>query len=136
MRSTIISARTVRIALLLVASLTSACHPSVRPATNGRFQPALSRQRELPAGGTVRGELPPGDGMTIVQSRCLLCHDASLINQQRLTPTQWEAELTKMQGWGSPIRDDEKMQALAYLIAHAGPDNTRFEPTLIAVVRP
>src|SRR5690242_16450027 len=126
----------IGIGVLLIAALTSGCDASVHRAINGRLQqPAASHQRELPEGGTVRGELPPGDGMAIVQSRCLLCHDANLINQQRLTASQWQAELTKMQGWGSPIREDEKGQALAYLIAHAGPDNTRFEPTPIAVVR-
>jgi hypothetical protein len=133
--STILSARTIGSGVLLLAWLTSACHSALR-RIDRPFQSALSSQRALPPSGTVRGELPPGDGMMIVRTRCLLCHEASLINQQRLTRSQWEAELTKMQSWGSPIRDDEKSQALAYLVAHAGPDNTRFEPTPVAAIAP
>jgi hypothetical protein len=54
-----------------------------------------------------------------------------MIQQQRLTGAQWQAEVDKMQRWGAEIRDDDKAALVGYLIAHFGPDNDRFTPIIV-----
>jgi hypothetical protein len=62
------------------------------------------------------------------------CHEPAMLLQQRLTEQQWIAEITKMQGWGASVADDEKSAMARYLVAIAGRDNTRFMPAKVAPV--
>ena len=57
-----------------------------------------------------------------------------MLLQQRLTEQQWIAEITKMQGWGALVTDDEKGPMARYLVAIAGRDNVRFMPAMVAPV--
>jgi quinoprotein glucose dehydrogenase len=82
----------------------------------------------LPQLGTVLRPLPDGPGKSIADGACVACHSADIIRQQRLTEKQWQATVTKMVGWGSPVTDDEKGPLIAYLVRNFGPDNDRFEP--------
>jgi len=58
----------------------------------------------------LRGALPAGVEIDLVQSRCQICHTLEYVTQQRLSDAQWDKTLTKMQKWGSPITDDDKKQ--------------------------
>ncbi len=82
----------------------------------------------LIAAGFARGfAQPPGEDddedrreRTIVAERalsenCLICHAATMIEGQRLTPAQWRAEVEKMMGWGSPLPVERKGDLVAYL---------------------
>ena len=89
----------------------------------------------LPAAGTVSAELPAGGAAMTVRTRCVVCHAADMLLQQRLTRPQWAAEIDKMQRWGSPIRDDEKAAVLDYLVAVAERDNARFTSRPVAPSR-
>jgi hypothetical protein len=51
-----------------------------------------------------------------------------MILQQRLTETQWRAEVDKMQRWGADVRDEDKAALVLYLVSRFGPDNDRFTP--------
>lgn len=51
---------------------------------------------------------------------CVACHGLRIVHVQRLTRAQWDRELTKMAGWGSPIKDREAL--LEYLVANFGDD--------------
>jgi hypothetical protein len=55
-----------------------------------------------------------------------------MLLQQRLTTQQWMAEIDKMQGWGAPVSNEDKVRMASYLVTIAGPDNTRFTPTIVA----
>ena len=103
--------------------------------TAGRPYAAQSEKNTLPKAGTVAAELPAGDAATMVRSRCVVCHAADMLLQQRLTERQWAAEINKMQQWGSPVRDEEKAMILKYLVGVAGPENTRFNPRPVAPVK-
>ncbi len=46
-------------------------------------------------------------GRQTFEQNCLICHDAAMIINQRLTPAQWSAEVEKMIGWGSPVPPEE-----------------------------
>jgi cytochrome c5 len=74
--------------------------------------------------GTAQ-DLPPGPGSEIVAARCLTCHEADLIVQQRLSRAGWNREIDKMVRWGAVVDASEREPMLDYLAAH-------FTPTPVA----
>jgi mono/diheme cytochrome c family protein len=63
-------------------------------------------------------ELPPGPGREVVAKRCIACHEADLITQQRLTRAAWARSVDKMVRWGAIVETDEREPMLEYLSAH------------------
>ena len=61
------------------------------------------------------GALPDGPGLEVVQQSCLSCHGSEPISQQRLTPSQWTAEVDKMVRWGAEIPTGQKPALIDYL---------------------
>jgi mono/diheme cytochrome c family protein len=61
--------------------------------------------------------LPPGPSSQLVASKCLTCHGADLILQQRLARTGWIRELDKMIRWGATMSETERDAAADYLAA-------------------
>jgi cytochrome c553 len=66
-------------------------------------------------------DLPPGQGRETVVARCVTCHEADLITQQRLSRTGWGRELDKMIRWGAVVDTSEREPMLDYLSAHFAP---------------
>jgi len=64
--------------------------------------------------------LPEGAAKPLVTERCLLCHSAALIVQQRKDAAAWSRTVTQMRTWGSQIRDDDQAALVAYLVQHFG----------------
>ncbi len=50
-----------------------------------------------------------------IVENCRICHTDDLISAQRLTPSQWKAEVEKMVGWGSPLVNEDQPKVIAYL---------------------
>lgn len=67
-------------------------------------------------------DLPAGQGADIVQAKCLTCHGADMIRQQRLTRAGWQRELDKMVRWGASVDERERGVVLDYLSAHWSPE--------------
>jgi mono/diheme cytochrome c family protein len=63
----------------------------------------------------LRGELPQGPQLAVMQQRCEMCHTLEYVSQQRLSAAQWDKTLTTMQTWGSSITDAEKTTLAPYL---------------------
>ena len=63
-------------------------------------------------------DLPPGPGRDLVAKRCIACHEADLITQQRLTRTGWARSVEKMVRWGAVVEAEEREPMLDYLAAH------------------
>ncbi len=63
----------------------------------------------------VAGKLPDGPGKTILMGKCLICHTADYVTQQRLTPGQWQKTVEKMRKFGSPLTDDEVKELSDYV---------------------
>jgi cytochrome c5 len=63
-------------------------------------------------------DLPAGSGVEIVRAKCLTCHGADLIRQQRLTRAGWQREVDKMVRWGASMDERERGVAIDYLLAH------------------
>jgi DMSO/TMAO reductase YedYZ molybdopterin-dependent catalytic subunit len=77
-----------------------------------------------PTGTTAAAklELPADDADTaLVRQKCLGCHDADLIAQQRLNDAGWSREIDKMTRWGASLADDERRRLLGYLVRHFAP---------------
>ena len=55
------------------------------------------------------------------QRVCLTCHEADIVEQQRLTPTGWTRSVEKMMRWGAAVSDAEKQPLVDYLAARFGP---------------
>ena len=71
-----------------------------------------ARAQDLPAGGP---------GRDAVVKRCISCHEADLIVQQRLSRTGWQRSLEKMMRWGATVDAEERDPMLDYLAAHFAP---------------
>lgn len=59
---------------------------------------------------------PPG-----YKAACLPCHGEDIIRMQRLTPAQWDREVTKMVNWGAEIKPEHKEGILSYLKSNFKP---------------
>ena len=55
-----------------------------------------------------------------VMSRCLTCHEADLIEQQRLTRAGWDREIAKMERWGAALSTLEREELLTHLAIRFG----------------
>jgi cytochrome c5 len=60
-------------------------------------------------------DTPATDGAALLKTRCQVCHDLRLIEQQRLDRTGWTREVDKMIGWGAVLTDAERETLIAYL---------------------
>jgi cytochrome c5 len=66
-------------------------------------------------------ELPAGPGRDVVVKRCVTCHEADLITQQRLTRAGWGRSVDKMVRWGAVVEPEEREPMLDYLAARFAP---------------
>lgn len=60
-------------------------------------------------------------GAATYQRACLVCHDADIIEQQRLTPTGWTRSVEKMMRWGATVSDTDKQPLVDYLASRFPP---------------
>jgi len=67
-----------------------------------------------PAAGDDRGK-------QIFEEKCLLCHEADLTEQQRLSRQGWTREVEKMIRWGAAVSDAEKEPLVDFLFGNFGP---------------
>ena len=113
------------LALVLPAGASGA--PKKKKAQPSREAP-VNFDKTLTVLGTKYAQLPPGPMKGLADAACLNCHSADILVQQHLTEKQWAANVTKMAGWGAPVPEDKRAELVAYLLAHFGPDNTRWQP--------
>lgn len=103
--------------LLLAAALAAGC----RSATSGiDVDPALKVAARSAEDAEIAA-LPEGPGKALVTERCLLCHSAGLIAQQRKDAAAWGRTITQMRMWGTPIQDEDQTALVGYLTKHFGP---------------
>lgn len=78
-------------------------------------KPAPARPGEA---ALVEGKLPDEPARAVLQAKCLICHTADYVTQQRLAPGQWLKTVEKMRKFGSPLTDDEVKPLADYLARH------------------
>lgn len=72
-------------------------------------------------------DLKPGEGMKVVETHCVACHDAGLITGAEMTRVQWDQlidEMIDLQGMGAPSEKDRKI-ILDYLEKTQSPPGLR-----------
>jgi hypothetical protein len=78
-------------------------------ANGAQAAPAAASPKSAPA-------YPPK-----VRAACLTCHESDVIEQQRLTQSQWDREIDKMVRWGAPVKGQDRREILDFLVRHFGP---------------
>ena len=91
---------------------------TVTPAEREVLQPYLAAHfAPKPAASHATSEA----GAASYKRACLTCHDADIIEQQRLSRTGWTRSVEKMMRWGATISDAEKEPLVDYLSSRYGP---------------
>ena len=107
------------IAVVFLAALSEGCRTT---GVGGKVDPDPARTAIVrPAEAAEIAALPDGPGKALVAERCLLCHGAGLLAQQRKDAAAWGRTVTQMRTWGTPIQDEEQAMLIAYLADHFGP---------------
>lgn len=60
-------------------------------------------------------------GAATYKRACLVCHDADIITQQKLTRTGWTRSVEKMMRWGASVTDADKEPLVDYLASQFPP---------------
>lgn len=60
-------------------------------------------------------------GAASYKRACLTCHDADIIEQQKLSRIGWLRSVEKMMRWGATVSDAEKEPLVDYLSSRYGP---------------
>lgn len=60
-------------------------------------------------------------GRKIFENKCLICHEADLTEQQRLSKAGWTREVEKMIRWGAEVTDAERQPLIDWLTRMYGP---------------
>jgi cytochrome c5 len=116
--------RPIAIASALLAAALSASCRTARVGGKIDPDPELMAVVATAEAAQIAG-LPDGPGKTLVTERCLLCHSAALIAQQRKDAAAWRRTLTQMRAWGTPIQEQDQTALVAYLTDHFGPGGVR-----------
>jgi len=64
---------------------------------------------------------PSDAGAASYKRACLTCHDADIIEQQKLSRIGWTRSVEKMMRWGATVSDAEKEPLIDYLSTRYGP---------------
>ena len=91
---------------------------SITPAEREVLHPYLAANfGPKPAASHATSEA----GAASYRRACLTCHEADIIEQQKLSRTGWTRSVEKMMRWGATIGDTEKEPLIDYLAARFGP---------------
>lgn len=69
----------------------------------------------------VAAHAPSDAGAASYKRACLTCHDADIIEQQKLSKVGWTRSVEKMMRWGATVSDAEKEPLVEYLSSRYGP---------------
>jgi len=91
---------------------------AITPEERDVLQPYLA-QHFTPRPAASHGATE--SGAATFKRVCQACHDADIVEQQKLTPTGWTRSVEKMMRWGATVSDAEKQPLIDYLAARYGP---------------
>jgi hypothetical protein len=78
----------------------------------------------LSAQQNASAEVPPGEGLELIQRSCVGCHDLYTIIQKRKTPAEWANTLGLMADRGAEVTPDEMKVIQDYLAHNFAPRST------------
>jgi cytochrome c-type biogenesis protein CcmH/NrfF len=103
------------------ASITPGERDVLQPYLAQHFAPRPVASHPVTADPGALGAEALAKAAATYQRVCLSCHEADIIEQQKLTPTGWTRSVEKMMRWGAQVRDAEKQPLVDYLAARYGP---------------
>jgi virginiamycin B lyase len=59
--------------------------------------------------------LPEGNGKTVVEAKCIQCHDLTRVTNNRMTPAEWQSTIVRMVDYGAELSDAERTVVTDYL---------------------
>lgn len=91
---------------------------SITPAEREVLQPYLAAHYgPAPVASHATGEA----GAASYKRACLTCHDADIMEQQKLSRIGWTRTVEKMMRWGATVSEAEKEPLVDYLSSRYGP---------------
>ena len=72
--------------------------------------------------------LPEGSMQQKATTACLECHNAQIIQQQRLSKAAWTKEVDKMTKWGALVEPQDRDALIEYLSANFGMEKPPYQP--------
>lgn len=70
-------------------------------------------------------QLPPGEALTLIEAKCLLCHSTMLVAQQQKDSLGWEKTVTLMEKWGARLVPADHQVVIGYLLTNFGPKTAK-----------
>ena len=102
--------------VVLSALLFAACGGAVPPQEEPIEAPTPTPQEEEPAEQPVSTE-----GESLLQERCVSCHDLNRATRGPKTREEWEQTVTRMVGKGAQLNAGEQAALIEYLAETYGP---------------
>lgn len=90
-------------------------------AVTPQERPLLLDALTTTAGTGVPGPAPDATALVLLETRCQVCHDLRMIDQQRLDAAGWIREIDKMIAWGAAITPAQKAPLAALLVQRRAP---------------
>lgn len=129
--------RWLRIAVLLLVALASACAGRVGPTVSPLSPLAPASPLLTPVEGGAPSPMPrmtltptveratpspaPAvDAAALLRERCAVCHTLARVEASRKTAEEWDQTVTRMMGRGARLTEDEKQALITYLAAQYG----------------
>jgi cytochrome c5 len=72
-------------------------------------------------GGSSSDPAETADGKTLLEDRCVQCHDLERTTSKQKTREQWEQTVTAMVQKGTQLSDEEQTVLVDYLAEQYGP---------------
>ncbi len=110
------------VAAALLAAAPEANVPAAEPAKAAEAKAGDAKAGDALRLELVAGKLPEDPARDVVLGKCVICHSAEYVTQQRLTPAQWKGTVEKMRKFGAPLTDDEVKLVSDYLGRNWTPD--------------
>ncbi len=105
----------------------AACRPASGQASNSE---SLAQRPPGPPAALERviaeqeraslAALPAGSGRALVEGNCLICHGATMIQQQHKDSAGWAKTVAQMRAWGAPLPEQQQPALIEYLTRHYG----------------
>jgi cytochrome c5 len=93
----------------------------ITPQEREVLQPYLAEHFGPGLASSHASQEAPGNGDAIYRRACLTCHEAGMVEQQKLTKAGWTREVEKMTRWGAPVSDADKQPLIDYLAGRFPP---------------
>jgi cytochrome c5 len=99
---------------MLVMMMTAACASAPRQGSG--------QAPRRPVAALPGSELPPGQGRTILQTSCTVCHDLGEVTKFRgyYKKAQWQDIVATMIGYGANVRNEDVDVLVDYLTQSLG----------------